>query len=141
MLDHASSTVAVADKIGAFDVAAAAAAAESEDNDSDNDDDGGMTVEGITQISSASEVPHSIDSAMSSVVDVEFIMVKHSFWIMDSFSYFIFHIHCRLPPPATTDAIPAKISWKSPVCTDCVGCGTSSSVRSPQFNGGGEPAI
>lgn len=140
MLDHASSTVAVADKIGAFDVAAAAAAAESEDNDSDNDDDGGMTVEGITQISSASEVPHSIDSAMSSVVDVEFIMVKHSFWIMDSFSYFI-HIHCRLPPPATTDAIRAMIYWESPVCTDCVGCGTSSSVRSPQFNGGGEPAI
>lgn len=102
MLDHASSTVAVADADDAFDFdVAAVAVAESEDNDSDNDDDGGMTVEGITQISSASEVPHSIDSAMSSVVDVEFIMVKHSLWIMDSFSYFIFIAACRRPQRQT----------------------------------------
>lgn len=102
-MDHASSTVAVADADAddAFDFdVAAVAVAESEDNDSDNDDNGGMAVEGRTQISSASEVPHSIDSAMSSVVDVEFIMVKHSLWIMDYGFIFIFHISYSLPPAA-----------------------------------------
>ena len=99
-MDHASSTVAVADADDAFDFdVAAVAVAESEDNDSDNDDNGGMAVEGRTQISSASEVPHSIDSAMSSVVDVEFIMVKHSLWIMDYGFIFIFHKY-SLPPAA-----------------------------------------